>query len=253
MSLNLSLRGRVAVVTGASSGIGAEIAEMMAVAEADVVLVGRNAARLSETEDRVLAAGARALAIAVDLDDPRAPQRIVAEAVGKMGRIDTLVNCAGIFFPASVDHPQTVEYFERQWRTNVHAPFALTVAALPELRSRKGNVIFLSSVAGRVGYTNATAYCATKGAIETLTKALALEEAPNRVRVNAITPGNVETSMNAGERKNLEFLQATIDATPAGRYALPREIAPMAVFLASDFAGFMTGESVVIDGGWIAK
>lgn len=253
MTLNLSLDGRVAVVTGASSGIGAEIATMMAVAGADVVLVGRNASRLSETERRVLAAGAEALTVAVDLDDPDAPRRIASDAVRGMGRIDILVNCAGIFIPASVDHEETVEYFERQWRTNVHAPFALTVAVLPELRRREGSVIFLSSVAGRVGYTNATAYCATKGAIETLVKALAVEEAPNGVRVNAITPGNVETPMNAGERANLEFLHTTIDATPAGRYALPQEIAPMAVFLASDLAGFITGESVVIDGGWIAK
>lgn len=251
--MEISLDGRIVVVTGASSGIGADIAVAMAKAGASVVAVGRNADRLADTEERITEAGAKALTISLDLCDADAPSRVVDRTVSELGGIDTLVNCAGTFIPASVDDERTVEYFEHQWRANVHAPFALTVAALPALRERKGSVIFLSSIAGQVGYTNATAYCATKGAIEVLTKAMALEEAPNGVRVTAIAPGNVETPMNASERAKAEFFQATVDATPLGRYALPEEISPMAVFLASDQARFMTGVTVVIDGGWTAR
>lgn len=252
-TMEVSLEGRVALVTGASSGIGADIALAMGKAGAAVAAVGRNEGRLSETVARIQEAGGKAIAIGVDLSDPEAPQRVVEETIREFGGVDSLVNCAGIFIPASVDDERTVEYFDKQWRVNVHAPFALTVAALPALRERKGNVIFLSSIAGMVGYTNATAYCATKGAIEVLTKALALEEAPKGIRVNAIAPGNVETPMNESERAKTDFYKATCEATPLGRYATPDEIAPMAVFLASDHARFMTGVTVVVDGGWTAR
>jgi len=251
MGLTVSLDDQVAVVTGASSGIGAHIAQTMAQAGARVVLVGRDLARLESGRDAIAAEGGEAHAVRADLEHPEAAQSIVDGALAAYGRIDTLVHCAGIFLVAPID--ESLDLLDRQWPVNVAAPFRLTVLALPELRRTRGSVIFFSSVAGRIGFPGAAAYCATKGAIELLTRALAVEEAPNGVRINAIAPGNVETPMNAHLMADPDYYQAMIEATPMGRNGRVEDIAPIAVLLASGSAGYVTGESVLVDGGWAAR
>ncbi len=186
-----------------------------------------------------------------DLDADGAPARVVAEAVDSLGNLTCLVNCAGIFLTGPVE--ESAELLDRQWQTNVRAPFGLSVAALSHLRRSGGSILFLSSIAGRIGFPSSSAYCATKGAIEQLTRAMAIEEAPNGVRVNAIAPGNIETPMNAELMADPDYKRAMLDATPLGRNGRPEDIVPMALVLASRESSWVTGHSLVVDGGWTAQ
>jgi len=241
------LDGKVAIVTGASSGIGFAIAEAMAEADAKVVVAGRDDERL-----RLAAAAAGdARVVSADLAEDDAPARIVSEALDAFGRIDSLVHSAGIFWPKPLgDAP--LEDFDMQWRVNVRAPYALTQAALPHL-GPDSSVIFVSSIAGQVAFPNSAAYCATKGAVEQLTKALAVELSPQGIRVNSIAPGNIRTPMNEELLKDPDYEQMYIDGTPYGRVGVVEDIAPLAVFLASDGARYIHGESILVDGGWAAR
>ena len=147
----------------------------------------------------------------------------------------------------------SVAALEDQWAVNVRGAYSLTAQALPFLRAGRGSVIFISSVAARIGIQDWTAYCATKGAIESLVRALAIEEAPNGVRVNAIAPGSVRTPMIEHLLVDPEVERAIIAQTPLGRIGTPQEIAPFAVLLASDAAAFLTGETIVVDGGLVSR
>jgi NAD(P)-dependent dehydrogenase (short-subunit alcohol dehydrogenase family) len=241
------LDGKVAVVTGASSGIGFSCAEAMSQAGAKVVLVGRDRERL----DRCASGCGDHLVVAVDLADDDAPARIVEETVAAFGRINSLLHMAGIFWPAALE-AAPLEDFDMQWRVNVRAPYALTQAALPHM-GRDDSVVFVSSIAGQVAFPNSAAYCATKGAVEQLTKALAVELAPRGIRVNAIAPGNIRTPMNEELLKDRDYEQMYLDGTPYGRVGVVEDIAPLAVFLASDASRYIHGESILVDGGWAAR
>jgi NAD(P)-dependent dehydrogenase (short-subunit alcohol dehydrogenase family) len=241
------LDGRVAVVTGASSGIGAAIAEAMAQAGARVVLVGRDADRLARTAGTC---GDGHTSIAVDVTADDAPQRVVQGALDAFGRIDSIVHSAGIFWPKPFPE-SPVESLDAQWAINVRAPYALTHAAEPHL-GEGSSVIFISSIAGKLGFPNSAAYCATKGAVEMLVKSLSTEFAPRGVRVNAIAPGNIHSPMNAEFFKSAEYERAMIERTPAGRVGVVEDIAPTVVFLASDAARYVHGVSLLVDGGWAA-
>jgi NAD(P)-dependent dehydrogenase (short-subunit alcohol dehydrogenase family) len=241
------LDGKVAIVTGASSGIGFAIAEAMSEAGAKLVLTGRSTERLRRCAD----ACGESQVVAVDLTDDAAPARIVSETVNAFGAIDCVVHSAGIFWPQPfADEP--LEDFDMQWRVNVRSPYALTKAVLPHLR-RDSSIIFVSSIAGRVAFPNSAAYCATKGAIEQLSKALAVELSPHGIRVNAIAPGNIRTPMNEELLKSKEWEQMYLDGTPYGRIGMVEDVAPLAVFLASDAARYIHGASVLVDGGWAAR
>ena len=241
------LDGKVAVVTGASSGIGLGCAQAMSAAGAKVVLVGRDRDRLAECAS---SCGEHHIVV-VDLADDEAPDRIVDETVTAFGGINSLLHMAGIFLPRSLAEAP-LEDFDMQWRVNVRAPYALTRAALPHM-GRDDSVIFVSSIAGQVAFPNSAAYCATKGAIEQLTKALAVELAPQGIRVNAIAPGNIRTPMNEELLRSKEYEQMYLDGTPYGRVGVVEDVAPLAVFLASDAARYIHGESILVDGGWAAQ
>jgi NAD(P)-dependent dehydrogenase (short-subunit alcohol dehydrogenase family) len=242
------LDGKVAIVTGASSGIGAAVAEAMSEAGASVVLTGRDHDRLRHVAE---SCRGPTHAVAADLADEAAPRRIVDEALGVYGRIDSLVHSAGIFWPKPLAEAP-LEDFDEQWRVNVRAPYALTKAALPHL-GRDSSVVFVSSIAGQVAFPNSAAYCATKGAIEQLAKALAVELSPQGIRVNAIAPGNIRTPMNEELLKDPDYEQMYLDGTPYGRVGVVEDVAPLAVFLASDAARYIHGESILVDGGWAAR
>jgi NAD(P)-dependent dehydrogenase (short-subunit alcohol dehydrogenase family) len=246
-----ALDGKRAIVTGASSGIGAAIAQAVAAAGADVAIVGRNTERLARTMRSVESQGRRAVVLEADLTDDAARRRAVDETVRQLGAVDVLINAAGIFEVGPFD--ESLDSLDRQWESNLRSPFALTQHAMPHLRRARGSVLFLSSTAGRVGVARATAYCAVKGALESLVRALAVEEAPNGVRVNAIAPGNVRTPLNSNLFADPAYEQAKIALTPAGRIGEVDDIAPAAVFLVSDAASYITGTSLVIDGGWTAR
>jgi NAD(P)-dependent dehydrogenase (short-subunit alcohol dehydrogenase family) len=245
---DFSLAGKVAVVTGANSGIGTAIAQAYAEAGARVVLTGRDEERL-----RLAAGTCRGdhCFVAADLTDDDAPARIVSETLAAFGALNVLVHSAGVFWPKPFAEAP-LEDFDVQFRVNVRAPYALTQQALPHLQP-DGVVLFVSSIAGHVGFPSSTAYCGTKGAIELITKSLAMELAPLGVRVNAIAPGNVHTPMNAAFFESPEYERAMIERTPYGRVGVVEDIAPVAVFLASDAARYIHGESILVDGGWAAQ
>jgi glucose 1-dehydrogenase len=244
---SFDLNGRVALVTGASSGIGAAIVQAMSDAGARVVLTGRSEERLRATAAGL---GEHHLVVA-DLAAEDSPERLVAETLGAFGAVNVVVHSAGIFWPKPLTET-TLSDFDMQWQVNVRAPYALTKAAVPHLR-RGSSVTFISSIAGKVAFPNSSAYCATKGAIEQLTKALAVELSPSGIRVNAIAPGNVRTPMNEEPLKSRAYEQMYIDGTPYGRIGVVEDIAPLAVFLASDAARYIHGESILVDGGWAAR
>jgi NAD(P)-dependent dehydrogenase (short-subunit alcohol dehydrogenase family) len=241
------LDGKVAVVTGASSGIGRAIAQAMSEAGAKVVATGRDEGRLRACADTL---DEHHLVVA-DLAEEDAPSRIVAETIDAFGALNVIVHSAGIFLPRPFAEAPLDE-FDLQFRVNVRAPYALTKAALPHLRPN-GAVIFVSSIAGHVGFPLSAAYCGTKGAIELLTRALAMELAPLGVRVNAIAPGNIHTPMNAHLFESEEYERAMLERTPFGRVGVVEDIAPVAVFLASEAARYVHGESLLVDGGWAAQ
>jgi NAD(P)-dependent dehydrogenase (short-subunit alcohol dehydrogenase family) len=250
--LDLDLTGLTAVVTGASSGIGRAIAEALAEAGANIVLVGRDASRLQETAALVQARGVEMEPVIVELTAEDAPQSIVDAAVKRFGGLNILVNCAGIFEPQPFE-TQPLESFDRQMAINVRAPFALTQAALPHLRP-DGAVVNISSIAGYAGFPQSAAYCATKGAVELMTRALATELGPQGVRVNCVAPGNIRTPMNAGQfAASPEYERSLEDKTPLGRIGETEDIAAAVVFLASPAAKFVNGASWLVDGGWAAQ
>jgi NAD(P)-dependent dehydrogenase (short-subunit alcohol dehydrogenase family) len=242
-----TLDGKVAVVTGASPGIGAALALGMSAAGAWVVVTGRDEARLRACAESL---GEHHIVVA-DLLDDGAPQRIVVATMDVFGALNVLVHSAGLFWPRPFAEAP-LEELDEQFRVNVRAPFALTQSALPHLRP-DGAVVFVSSIAGQVGFPSSTAYCATKGAVELMTKSLAVELAPLGVRVNAIAPGNVHTPMNDRFFESKEYERVMIERTPFGRVGVVEDVAPVAVFLASYAARYIHGESILVDGGWGAQ
>lgn len=249
--LNLDLQGRAAVVTGASSGIGRAVAEALAEAGANVVLVGRDEDRLREALEAVRARGVEAASVAVELTADAAPRTIVDAAVARFGRLDVLVNGAGIFEPRPFE-AQPMASFDRQMAVNVRAPFALSQAALPHLRPG-GCIVNISSIAGYSGFPQSAAYCASKGAIELMTKALAAELGPMGVRVNCVAPGNIRTAMNRHQFAASPDYERSLEAkTPLGRIGEVEDIAAAVVYLASPAAKFVNGASWLVDGGWNA-
>jgi NAD(P)-dependent dehydrogenase (short-subunit alcohol dehydrogenase family) len=245
--VSFRLDGKAAILTGASSGIGVAAAEGMARAGARLLLVGRDEDRLARCAERVGEHGV----LAVDVTAAQAPQAIVQAALDAFDAIDVIVHSAGIFEPAPFEET-TAESLDRQWLTNVRAPFLITQTALPHLRPGS-SVIFISSIAGYVGFPNSVAYCATKGAVELMTRALALELSPRGIRVNTIAPGNIKTPMNERFRAVPGYEEKMDALTPAGRHGEPEEIAAAIVFVASDEASFVHGASFLVDGGWTAR
>jgi NAD(P)-dependent dehydrogenase (short-subunit alcohol dehydrogenase family) len=248
---SFALENKTAIITGASSGIGEAIAVAMAGAGAKTVLVGRDPERLERARGEVERVGSTPTIVAVDITHHDAPQRIVEEALAATDSIDVVVHSAGIFEPVPFLEA-SLESFDRQWATNVRAPYALTKAAVPHMK-RDDSILFISSIAGHVGFPNSGAYCATKGAVELMVRALAMELAPIGIRVNALAPGNIRTPMNERLLASPSYEAAMIERTPYGRIGVVDDVSPVAVFLASDAARYVHGVSVLVDGGWVAQ
>ena len=244
---SFKLSGKSAVITGGSSGIGRGIAVAFARSGANVVVVGRDLERLKETNEL---AGGSCRILCLELTEAGAPARLVNETLRACGSLNVLVHAAGVFLPQPFEQ-SSLDDFDRQWEINVRVPYAVTRASIPHLRT-DGSVIFISSIAGHVGFPNSAAYCATKGAVELMSKALTLEFARDGIRFNCIAPGNIRTSMNEHLLADPAYEKEMLDSTPSGRIGTVDDIAGAALYLASDAASYVHGSSFVIDGGWVA-
>jgi NAD(P)-dependent dehydrogenase (short-subunit alcohol dehydrogenase family) len=248
----MQFRGKSVIVTGATSGIGRATAETFARESASIVLVGRNESVLKEVAAIVRAGGGEAAACAVDLTTPESADAVVKAALDAYGQIDVLVNAAGVIASGTLEQT-TDTMWDEMIAVNLSAPFRLMRAAAPYLRARRGAVVNVSSVNGLRSFPGVLAYCVSKAGVDHLTRCAAIEMAPLGVRVNAVNPGVTVTNLHRrsgmDEDRYAAFLERSKETHPLGRPGRPDEIAELIVFLASDRAAWMTGETIPIDGG----
>ncbi|MBV8613548.1 MAG: 3-oxoacyl-ACP reductase FabG [Acetobacteraceae bacterium] len=253
VSTLFDLSGKVAIVTGAGRGIGRAIAEALAEAGASMVLAGRTLAVLEEAAGALGAAGGAALAHPADVAREADVLALRDAALARYGRIDVLVNNAGINPIWRGIEKISASDWQAILDVNLTGVFLCCKHIGGTMAEREaGSIINVTSVAGHVGLVRSVPYCATKGGVEMMSKALALDWAKRGVRVNCLAPGYVDTDLTAGLLHHETLSKPFLEHTPMGRFAAPRDMAGAAVFLASDAAAYMTGQSLVVDGGWTA-
>jgi NAD(P)-dependent dehydrogenase (short-subunit alcohol dehydrogenase family) len=250
LSALFSLDGRVAVVTGGSSGIGAAMASALARAGAEVVLVARDAARLGSAADGLRAAGGRAAWVSADLADRSAVERSADEAAAAFGPPDILVNCAGVNLRPPLDS-LTVQDWDLTMAVNLTAPFLLGQRFGPSMASRGwGRIVNVTSQQAQRAFGNSGAYGASKGALAALTRSQSEAWARFGVCCNSVCPGFVATRLNAAVASDPERMAALAARTMAGRNGEPADFAGVAVFLASRASDYVTGQTLYVDGGF---
>lgn len=241
-----------AIVTGATSGIGHATALKLVSDGYAILAVGRDRSALSETEKTIRQHGGTCATLQADVVAADAPAAIVSAAVERFGGIDALVNAAGIIGSGTVENTSD-EAWDQMMDINTRAPFRLMRAAMPYLVQRKGAVVNVSSVTGIRSFPGVLAYCVSKAAVDQLTRCAALEVASKGVRVNAVNPGVVVTNLHRrsgmAEPQYAAFLEHSKDTHPMGRPGTPEEVANLIAFLVSDRSGWITGETIAIDGG----
>jgi 3-oxoacyl-[acyl-carrier protein] reductase len=246
------LTGRVAIVTGASKGIGAEIARQLAAAGAAVVVNyagSRAGAELVVGE--IKTAGGKAVAVQADVVKNEDVQRLVAETIKAFGAPDILVNNAGVYEFAPLE-AVTAELFHRQFNTNVLGLLQMTQEAAKHIGPKGGSIINISSVVSRLNLPNSSVYAATKASVDTITRILAKELGPRKIRVNAINPGLIVTDGTRAQGIiGSDFEKNILATTPLGRLGQPDDVAKVAVFLASEDSGWVSGETIMASGGVI--
>lgn len=248
-----SLHGKTAIVTGGSKGIGSAMALGLGHQGADVAIVSRNAAEGEQIAAQIRAMGRQALAIACDVTSKASVDAMVQKAMDAFGHIDILINNAGMNIRKPV-----IEVEESDWDTvldtNLKGIFLVAQSVGQRMiPQKKGKIINIASIAAAVGLPNLAAYCASKGGIAQLTKVMALEWAEHNIQVNAVAPAYILTPMTQGLLENPERLNWILGMTPMGRLGTMEEVAGPVMFLASDWSNYVTGTTLMVDGGWTAR
>ena len=246
------LSGRVAIMTGAGRGLGRTMALALAAAGADLALASRTAPELETLVVEVNALGRRATAVPTDVTSPEACEELVAAAIERLGRVDIMVNNAGTNVRKSMLEI-TPEEYDFVIETNLKGYFnGARAAGRHFVDQGSGKVINISSILGSVALPNQAAYASSKGAIDQLTKVLALEWASAGVQVNGLAPTYFETDLTRPLYEDPERRAFIEERTPMGRWGQPHELAGAVIFLASDASNFVTGQTILVDGGWTA-
>lgn len=248
-----SLQEKVALVTGATRGLGQAIAAALLRAGATVVLSGSNRERLAETARQFQAERLPAVESACDLSDVAQTARLAEFVLREQPRIDVLVNNAGVTFPHELlDYPD--DAWQKTFRVNLEAPFQLARRLAPRMKEQGGgSIINITSIGAELGFPNNPAYVAAKGALKQLTKSMAFDLGSFGVRVNNLGPGYFHTDMANLSYNDPEKREARASRTLLGRWGEPEDLAGAVIFLASDASRYMTGQDLYIDGGWLAK
>ena len=247
-----SLTGKVALVTGATKGIGFDICKVLADAGADIAAVGRDQAGLDDVRSAVEALGRKCVTITADLATTDGPINAAQGALKSFGTIDILVNSAGI---ALIDPMlgATIEDWDRTMAVNLRAPFLLAKELAPKMiAQRSGKIVNISSQAGVIAVDGHAAYCASKGGLNMLTKVMTCEWAKHNIQANAICPNIVLTPMGEQVWGDPAKSQPMLDKTPLGRFGKPQEVADLVLYLASPASDWVCGETILIDGGFTA-
>ncbi|XP_038059867.1 3-oxoacyl-[acyl-carrier-protein] reductase FabG-like [Patiria miniata] len=252
MAAPMSLAGKVAVVTGASSGIGWATSVLFAKLGAKLSVTGRNAANLDKVANICQDNGSDPLVVTGDLTNEEDNHNLIQKTLKHFGKLDILVNCAGIISMGTIE-TTSMEAYDTMMNANVRSIFHLTSLAVPHLIETKGNIVNVSSVNGLRAFPGVLAYCMSKSALDQFTRVTALELAPKGVRVNSINPGVIVTNLQkAGgldDEAYAKFLERTKTTHALGRPGQPDEAANAIAFLASDAATFITGATLPVDGG----
>jgi NAD(P)-dependent dehydrogenase (short-subunit alcohol dehydrogenase family) len=247
------LAGKVALVTGASKGLGKAMALALAQAGAKLALVSRDEKLLAETAAAIAAQDGEAAVFRADISDEAQVLALEQAVAARYGRIHILINNAGINLRKPVTD-FTLEEWNRIQATNVTGAFLMCRSFVPHLKGQGyGRILNLTSMMSHISLPGRAAYSTSKAALLGFTKALALELAPEKITVNGISPGPCSTEINKALMENAELAQFFLSRIPAGRWGKPEEIGQLAVYLCSEAASFITGTDIIIDGGWTAQ
>ena len=239
------LKGKIAVITGGNSGVGAATAKLFAAEGATVVITARREAALKEVADEITAAGGEVYAVSTDISKPEDPEMLMQKVMDKYGKIDILVNNAGISSSTPLLN-YTEDEFDKISNLNIKSVFVCSKAVVPYLKETKGVILNTSSMVSMYGQPTGVMYPASKFAVNGMTLSLSRELAPLGIRVNAVAPGLTETDMVSALPK--EVIEPLIKTIPLGRIGKPVDIANAFVFLASDMASYITGDILHVDG-----
>jgi gluconate 5-dehydrogenase len=248
------LDGQTALVVGGNRGLGLEMAKALAEAGAAIVIASRDAQRNEQAKSELTKSYQTACsAVGCDVSDPASVKAAVAEVVKKSGKIDILINSAGINIRGAIEDVSP-EDFEKVQRVNVTGTWLVCREVVPIMkRNGYGRIVNIASMIGLVAIPERTPYCTSKGAVLQLTRSLAIELARTKITVNAICPGPFATEMNVSLTQDPEKYQAFISRIPMGRWGELHEIGGLALYLASPASSYVTGAGFVIDGGWVAQ
>ncbi len=246
------LQGDIALVTGAGSGIGAAVARGLAAHGARVVAVGTTLNKVRETQQAIEAEGGQAWSYLLDVREREQCRALAARVASEVGPVSVLVNNAGVIRYAALDEADVDQAWEDVIETNLSGPFHMVRALLGQLKATRGRVINLSSIAASIYTHNTVGYSASKGGVRSLTVAMARELGGHGIRVNAIAPGAVATGMSPSAQDPVK-LAALARRVPLGRIGQPQDMVGPVVFLASSLSAYVTGETLVVDGGYLTN